>query len=200
MKGSIDYYTGILKERLVLLEDMSNTGMASDLLEECNCLVELGEHFLLSTKTMPEGAKDFFEQKRKLKMHIRDVTCSRVDGRHSQAKPLLENSNVVQSAKVSETMLTAFQKKLALESIKKKVEEITELNTYINSFVDFQGDNIDNIARQIQNNSEENRKTVVQLENALRHRQSRNKIYNFILMLAFFLILVFLTFRVVLGL
>lgn len=199
MRGSIRYYTNILKDKLTRVdEEVDNPEVVKELLEECNCLVELGNHFFLSNKTMRDGAEEFFEQKRCLRAYQKDKLSNKEDRKTLQTKPLLGNKDIVQSARLSEGTLATFHKNLAIEGIRDKIDEISDLNTYINSMVGIQSDSIDNIAHQMQSNRESSRSTVVQLENALRHRQNRNRIYNFVLVVIFFLVVAFLTFRVVL--
>eukprot|EP00866_Antonospora_locustae_P000224 jgi/Antlo1/224/1506 len=197
MKNDIKHYVDILREKIDLVENNSNEDAVEELLEECKCLSDIIEHVVSKSKAHRDDVRAFSVQRRRLQHYQRSRRGKRVYSRLIETRPLLEGAALSGSSTAkSGQALLEFHKKLALEKVKSKVEEISEINTYIHTAVSTQGETIDNIAHSIKFDEELSRGTLLHLDSAFRHQRGRNRVYNVILIGVFFLILLALTFRV----
>lgn len=197
MKKDIKHYVNVLREKIDLVENNSNEDAVEKLLEECECLYDIIEHVVREKKACRDDVQAFSVQKRRLHHNQKSRRGKRVYSRLIETRPLLESAALSGStAAKSRQALLEFHKKLALEKIRKKVDEIAEINTYIHTAVSSQGEAVDNIAHNIKLDEELSRGTLLHLDSAFRHQRGRNKIYNVILVGVFFLVLVALTLRV----
>lgn len=197
MVKDIKHYVDVLREKIDLVENNSNEGAVEELLEECECLSDIIEHVVRENRACRDVARAFSVQRRRLHHYKRSRRGRKVYSRLIETRPLLDSAAPSESASTkSGQALLEFHKKLALEKIKRKVDEIAEINTYIHTAVSSQGETVDNIAHNIKFDEELSRGTLLHLDSAFRHQRGRNRIYNVILVGTFFLILVALTFRV----
>lgn len=197
MKKDIKHYVDILRGKIDLVEDNSSENTVEELLEECSCLSDIIEYLMRENKKHGEDARAFYLQRRRLRHYHRSRWGKKGYSRLIETRPLLDTALSESAVARAGPVLLEFHKKLALENIKSKVDEITDINTYIHTAVSSQGYTIDNIAHNIKLDEELSKGTVVQLDSAFRHQRGRNRIYNIILAGIFFLILMALTFRVV---
>lgn len=198
MKKDVKHFIDIFREKLDLVENSGDENTVEELLEECSCLSDIIEHVMREKKAHGADASVFSAQRRRLRHCQRSRRGKKTYSRLIETRPLLESAALSKGPVArSGQALLEFHKKLALENIRSKVEEITDINTYIHTAVSSQGETVDNIAHRIKLDEELSKGTLVHLDSAFRHQCGRNRIYNTLLAGVFFLILMALTFRVI---
>lgn len=198
MKRDAIYYIHILESKISSLEAAGNGEFATEILDECNCLMEIADHLTKAGNATRSDAEALAGQKKRLGRYRKNKRAREGHDILMGLKPLLAKHSPREETSEPESRLVEFHKKLALEDIRDKVEQVAELNVYINSLVRFQGEDIDTISHRIAYNGALNRDSVVQLGAALGRRRDRNRFYNLLLICASILATVLVVYKVVL--